>query len=409
MGEFLTDPELDRLIQEMNRQDGEPSPEGEETSDAGYALDPPSLRQVTGDEPLEPLFQELVRQGASDLLLIPGSGPVLRVDGKLRTLPGPVLTGDVVRLLFSPHLGERSKKALAEAGAADFSLRLPVLAAGEDDSRVWRLRVNLQRQRGELAAAVRALPQTIPSLEELNLPARLAELVAQGHGLVLVCGPTGCGKSTTLASQLGEINRRQVRHVITIEDPVEYEHASGRSVFEHVEVGSDAPTFAGALRAALRRDPDVILVGEMRDLETMATTITAAETGHLILSTLHTGDVTRAIHRVVDVFPAAQQDQVRQQLALSLHAVVCQQLIPRADGTGRVPAVETMIATYAIRNHIRKGNLNQLYNEVITGRGHGMQTMETSLVELVRRGLITADEARTRCTRRDELERILVT
>ena len=194
-----------------------------------------------------------------------------------------------------------------------------------------------------LAAALRALPRRVPTLDELNLPPMLAELVKPTRGLVLVCGPTGAGKSSTLAALVGDINRTRAAHIITIEDPIEYEHTQrASSVIEQVEVGRDAPSFAAALRAALRQDPDVILVGEMRDLETVATALTAAETGHLILSTLHTNDVAQAVHRIVDVFPAGQQSQIRQQLALALHAIVVQQLVPRADGAGRVPAVEVL-------------------------------------------------------------------
>jgi twitching motility protein PilT len=221
---------------------------------------------------------------------------------------------------------------------------------------------------------------------------------------VLLCGPTGSGKTSTLAALVAEINRTRTCHVITIEDPIEYEQASGRAYIEHVEVGRDAPSFAAALRAALRQDPDVILVGEMRDLETIATALTAAETGHLILSTLHVNDVSQAIHRVVDVFPAEQQVQVRQQLALSLHAMVCQHLVPRADGRGRVPALEILVATYAARNHVRTGKLEHLYTEITLGKRHGMVTMEESLARLVKARAITVEEARMRASHPDELE-----
>jgi twitching motility protein PilT len=398
----LHNPELDRLVQEMNRLgDSEPRDDLPEVEQASRELDAPSLREVETGEPLERLLVEMVRRGASDLLLVPGSPPVLRVDGRLQALDETEVDGDAVRMFFVPHLGERSQRRLSEAGAADLSLRLSDGAGG------WRLRVNLQRQRGSFAAAVRALPREIPSLDELGLPEMLAELVGARQGLILVCGPTGCGKTTTMASLLDVLNRREMRHVITIEEPVEYEHGRGRSVVEQVEVGRDAPSFSLALRAALRRDPDVILVGEMRDLETMSTAVTAAETGHLILATLHTGDVTQAVHRVIDVFPAAQQAQIRHQLALSLHAVVCQQLLPRRDGAGRVAAVELLIATHAVRNHIRNGRIERLYNEIMTGRAQGMRSIEFSLAGLVDQGLITADEARSRAVRPDELERIL--
>ena len=254
---------------------------------------------------------------------------------------------------------------------------------------------------------MRALPRRVPTLDELHLPEVLGELAEAPSGLVLVCGATGSGKSTTLASMVDRLNRTTLRHVITIEDPVEYEHSTRRAVIEQVEVGSDAPEFATALRSALRRDPDVLLVGEMRDLETISTVLTAAETGHLVLSTLHTGDSAQAVHRIVDVFPAAQQEQIRHQLALSLRAVVCQQLVPTADGRGRLPVVELLLATYAVRNHIRRGNVDRLFNELVGGRSLGMQSMEQALVDLVRSGAVTAAEARARPCRHDELERML--
>ena len=399
MGDLIPDPELERIIQEMNR---ETSAERDEPSEAA-AWDGPDLREVHGDEALDAVLGEMVRRRASDLLLVPDSPPVIRVDGRLETMPSPEISDEAVRELFAPHLSLRSQRLLADRGSVDFSLRL----AGNSERESWRLRVNLQRQGGRLAAAIRALPRRIPSLEELGLPLALGDLANTTNGLVLVCGPTGSGKSTTLAAILDRLNQTDFRHVITIEDPVEYEHHNHRSVFETVEVGSDAPEFSLALRAALRRDPDVILVGEMRDLETISTVLTAAETGHLVLSTLHTGDSAQAIHRIIDVFPAAQQEQIRHQLALSLRAVVCQQLIPSAVGRGRVPAVELLLATYPVRNHIRRGNIDRLYNELMAGQSRGMQTMERALAELVQTGAIKAEEAHARSSRPDELNRML--
>jgi twitching motility protein PilT len=399
MGELIPDPELEKIIQEMNR---EAEPDAEETSEP-VAWFGPDLREVLDDEPLDAVLDEMIRRGASDLLLVPGSVPVARVDGRLERLSLPSIGDHTVRDLFRSHLSRRAHSHLADRGSADFSLRM----SDAGDRRAWRFRVNLQRQGAGLAAAVRALPRRIPTLDELNLPPSLADLATASGGLVLVCGPTGSGKSTTLAAMLDRLNRTDFRHVITIEDPVEYEHSNDRSVFEQIEIGGDAPEFSTALRASLRRDPDVILVGEMRDLETVSTALTAAETGHLVLSTLHTGDSAQAIHRIIDVFPASQQEQIRHQLALSIRAVVCQQLLPTADGRGRFPAVEVLVATYAIRNHIRKGNTDRLYNELTSGRGHGMQTMEHSLFELVDRGVITADQARARSSRPDELNRML--
>jgi len=402
MSELIPDPELEKLIHEMNRDEdgdvGAVSPRPEAVS-----LDIPDLREVHGDEPLDAVLSEMVNHQASDLLLVPGSAPVIRVNGRLETLRLAEIGPDSVRGLFELHLGGRSHKQLAEKGSADFSLRL----AGSGDRAAWRLRVNLQRQGGGLAAAVRALPRRVPSLEELNLPSVLGEMATAAHGLVLICGPTGSGKSTTLAALLDRVNQSDFRHVITIEDPVEYEHSNRRSVFEQVEIGSDAPSFSTALRAALRRDPDVILVGEMRDLETISTVLTAAETGHLVLSTLHTGDSARAIHRIIDVFPASQQEQIRHQLALSLSAVVCQQLLPMKGGQGRIPAVEILKATYAVRNHIRKGHTDRLYNELVAGRSLGMQTMEQALIDLVRTGAVNTEDAQSRTSRPEELLRML--
>jgi len=399
MGTLLPDPELERIIQEMNREaSAEPL-----DPDAAAVWDGRDLRAVHGDEPLDAILGEMVRRQASDLLLVPDSRPVVRIDGRLENLPLAEVTDEAIRGHFTPHLNRRAQRALDERGSTDFSLHL----AGSIERESWRLRVNLQRQGGRLAAAIRALPRRVPSLEELALPPALGDLATKANGLVLVCGPTGSGKSTTLAAMLDRLNRTDFRHIITIEDPVEYEHRNNRSIFEQVEVGSDAPEFALALRAALRRDPDVILVGEMRDLETISTALTAAETGHLVLSTLHTADTAQAIHRIIDVFPATQQEQIRHQLALSLRAVVCQQLIPTAGGGGRVPAVELLLATYAVRNHIRRGNTDRLYNELVAGRGQGMQTMEHALTELVRAGAISADEAHDRSSRPDELNRML--
>src|SRR6185436_5462491 len=320
--------------------------------------------------------------------------PVLRIAGRLAPTDGAPLAADDVQSLLGNLMGARLREKLESEGAADFSLRLG--SSDTDDRRAWRFRVNVHRQRGSIAAAIRALPTEVPTLSQLRLPPSLAELVKPTRGLVLVCGPTGSGKSTTLAALVGEINRSESRHVITIEDPIEYEHRNAKSIIEQVEIGRDAPSFAAALRASLRQDPDVILVGEMRDLETVATALTAAETGHLILSTLHTSDVASAIHRIVDVFPAGQQMQIKQQLALSLNAIVVQQLMPRADSTASVVAISTSTATTSCRTSLRNDKLQNLTQEITLGKRQGMMTMEDSLVRLVQDGLITLDEARVR-------------
>ncbi|PYQ50729.1 MAG: type IV pili twitching motility protein PilT, partial [Acidobacteria bacterium] len=313
------------------------------------------------------------------------------------------LSSDDVHSLLGIFLTTRVRERVEAEGSADFSVRLAKTAL-EDSRRSWRFRVNIHRQRGTLAAAIRALPSTIPTLPDLHLPATLAELVKPTHGLVLVCGPTGAGKSTTLAALVGELNRNESRHIITIEDPIEYEHRNNKSVIEQIEIGRDAPSFASALRSSLRQDTDVILVGEMRDLETVATALTAAETGHLILSTLHTSDAAQAIHRIIDVFPPPQQTQIKQQLALSLNGIVVQQLVPRSDGKGRCVAVEVLLATQAVRNHIRNEKLQQLISEITLGKRQGMISLEDSLARLVRQGLISVEDARNRSSRPDELE-----
>ena len=384
MKKLIRDPQLDELVREINQSDN-----------------PSSLQE---GNPLEPLLNEMARRGASDLLIVAGSPPVFRVNGALARAESAPLSSDEVEQLFETVVTGRLQERLRHDGAIDFSLRL---SGPEQDRRAWRFRVNLHHQRGTLAAAIRALPTEIPTLAQLHLPLSLAELVKPTRGLVLVCGPTGSGKSTTLAALLGEINRNESRHVITIEDPIEYEHRPGKSLIEQIEIGRDAPTFPAALRAALRQDPDVILVGEMRDLETVATALTAAETGHLILSTLHTSDVAQAINRIIDVFPPAQQMQIRQQLAMTLNAVVVQHLIPRTSGAGRAVAVEVMLANTAIRNHIRNEKLQNLATEITLGKRSGMISLEDSLARLIQQGLITVDDARIRASHPDELDSLL--
>ncbi|HSN89446.1 MAG TPA: PilT/PilU family type 4a pilus ATPase, partial [Thermoanaerobaculia bacterium] len=323
----LRDPELDRLVQELNQQNAPdpPAPEipaGSPSAGAAEPLDLPGRGRVEEGEPLDALLLELSRQQGSDLLLIAGLPPVFRISGRLVRVQAEPLDGDDVAQMFKPHLGDRARRFLEERGSADFPLRLAPGRELDEGGLSRRFRVNLHRQRGQLAAAIRALPTEVPNLAGLNLPPSFSELVRPSRGLVLLCGPTGSGKSTTLAALVAEINRSRTAHIITIEDPVEYEHRSVKSIIEHIEIGRDARSFPEALRAALRQDPDVILVGEMRDLETVSTALTAAETGHLVLSTLHTNDAAQAVHRIVDVFPPAQQAQIRHQLALSLHAIV---------------------------------------------------------------------------------------
>jgi len=387
MSKLLRDPDLEQLVRELN--------------DGGQAPRLSAVEITTGEgacPPLEKLLVEMTQRGASDLLLIAANPPIMRIGGRLAKIEDSPLEAEDVTSLFAPLLTGRARTQLDENGAADFSLRLPP----------WRFRVNVHKQRGTLAAAIRALPTEIPSLAQLNLPASFAELVKPTRGLVLVCGPTGSGKTTTLASLVGEINRNEQRHIVTIEDPIEFEHRNAKSIIEQIEVGRDAPSFAAALRSSLRQDPDVILVGEMRDLETVATALTAAETGHLILSTLHTSDAAQAIHRIIDVFPSAQQNQIKQQLALSLNAIICQQLVPRSDAAGvRAVAIELLLANNPVRNHIRNGKLEQLATEITIAKRQGMISLEDSLARLVRQGQITADDARIRAPHIDELDSLL--
>lgn len=405
MSDFMRDEELDALVRELNRTTqetvGPPRPAGALPVEADVARP-----RVTEGDPLERVLTEVVRRDATDLLLVSGSAPVLRAAGQLKILDAPPLDEEDIRATLAPHVSSQAWKTVQECGSADFSLRV-TSSTTSGDRGSFRFRVNLHRQRGRLAAAIRVLPKGIPTLGALGLPGSLADLVKTTRGLVLVCGPTGAGKTSTLAALLGEINRSRTCHVVTIEEPVEYEHPNVRSIVEQVEVGTDAPSFVAALKAALRQDPDVLLVGEMRDLETISIALTAAETGHLVLSTLHTSDAAQAIHRIVDVFPAVQQEQVRQQLALALNAIVCQQLVPQTDGRGRVPAVEVLIANPAVRQHIRRGRIENLRNEITLGKRMGMITLEESLARLVRAGAIGIEEAQIRATHVDELESLL--
>jgi twitching motility protein PilT len=340
------------------------------------------------------LLSETVRRGGTDLLLVPGSPPVVRLHGRLEPLPGEPLDPEEVRGLVRPLLSAERRRRLAETGSVDLSLRVP--AAG-------RFRANVHRIQGGHAAALRVLPGRIPGLSELGLPASLHDLTRAARGLVLVTGAAGSGKTTTLAALLDRVVAEEKKHVITIEDPVEYEHRHRKSVVEQIEIGADAPDFATALVSALRQNPDVLLVGEMRDEPTARAVLTAAETGHLVLTTAHTNDAPQTVHRVLDLFPPSQQGQVRQQLSLSLSAVVCQQLVPRKDVSGRAAAIEILLATDAVRAHIRRGQLHHLHNEITLGRRLGMVTMEESLAALVRDGAVSESEARLRASHPEDL------
>jgi twitching motility protein PilT len=344
---------------------------------------------------IDVLLERVVELNASDLHITAGSPPIVRVTGALVPLEGfPTMTPDMTRDLLYRILSTEKQKHLEIDRQIDLSYGVPGLA---------RFRLNVYLQRGTLAAAFRLIPATLKTLEELGLPTSLNELAHRPRGLVLVTGPTGSGKSTTLAAMIDEINRTRSDHIITIEDPIEFLHRHKRSIINQREVGDDATGFGAALRAALRQDPDVILLGEMRDLETIGTAITAAETGHLVFATLHTQTASSTVDRIIDVFPAAQQDQIRTQLAAAIQGIVTQTLLPTADGASRVAALEILFPDDAIRNLIRQGKSEQIYSYMQTGSKRGMQTMEQALADLVMRGVVTRDEALARSTRADQL------
>jgi twitching motility protein PilT len=346
---------------------------------------------------VETLLAEVVRRRGSDLLLVAGSPAGMRVDGSVIRLDGPVLDGIDVEDSVLPLLPPHAAKQFKASGVADASLRFPDLG---------RFRVNLHRERGRAAAAIRALPVRVPKLSELGLPPEVDTLASLGRGLVLIGGATGAGKTTTMAALIGEINRRDAKHIITVEDPIEYEHAHERSLIEQVEIGQDAPDFPTALRSAVRQAPDVLVIGEMRDHESMRIALSAAETGHLVFSSLHTTDIASTIGRICDSFPNERQNTSRQELSLALSAVLTQTLIPKLGG-GRVPAVELLMVSYGARQHIRKNALQHLHQEMSLTRRQGSLTLEDSLARLVRAGLITPTDAAARAGHPDELDSIL--
>ncbi|HEU5003820.1 MAG TPA: type IV pilus twitching motility protein PilT [Actinomycetota bacterium] len=336
---------------------------------------------------LDPLLTELWERNASDLILTVGAPPMLRIDGQLTPLPGiEALQPDEAEALLQSVLPEDMWVRFQRNREIDFSFNWRDLA---------RFRGNAFVQRGTFGLAVRAIPFQIPSFSQLGLPPVTAGLTQLPHGLILVTGPTGCGKSTTLASMLDYINQTRACHILTIEDPIEYVHAHKRCVVNQREVGDDTHSFANALRSALREDPDVLLVGEMRDLESIRIALTVAETGHLVFATLHTNDTSQALDRIVDVFPAEQQQQIRIQLANSLQSVLYQQLIPRIGG-GRVAAFEVLLANHAIRNLIKEGKSSQIRNVVVTSQKEGMQTLEAAISDLIVQGVIDPVAGRMR-------------
>ena len=341
----------------------------------------------------------MVEARASDVHLTAGFPPAIRDKGKITPMDGfQVLSGQETREVVYSILNDDQRKRFENHKQLDFAYSIPNVA---------RFRVNCFFQRGSVSAAFRLVPQDIPALDTLGVPQVLRELTAKPRGFVLVTGPTGSGKSTTLAAMIDLINSERQDHILTIEDPIEFMHHHKRSIVNQREVGSDAEDFALGLRAALREDPDVILVGEMRDLETISTALTAAETGHLVFATLHTQSTAQTVDRIIDVFPPEQQGQVRTQLSIALQGIVTQQLLPTADGMGRVVATEVLVPTPAIRNLIREGKTHQIYAAVQTSGAVGMQTMDADLVRLVRAGKITRSLAEQRASVPEELKRLL--
>ena len=344
---------------------------------------------------IDDLLERMVALNASDLHITVGSRPVVRTRGTLEALDETTeLSPEDTHQLLYRILSTEQQKQLEIKRQLDFAHSIPGVA---------RFRVNVFFQRETMGAAFRLIPTDIKTLEELGIPGSLHLLTDKPRGLVLVTGPTGSGKSTTLAALIDEINRKRHEHILTIEDPVEFVHRHKKCIVNQREIGPDAPSFAEALRAALRQDPDVILLGEMRDLETISTAITAAETGHLVFATLHTQSAPGTIDRIIDAFPAAQQEQVRVQLAATLEGVCTQALLPTADGKGRVAALEILYPDDAVRNLIRQGKVEQVYSVMQTGTGKGMQTMEQALADLTLRRVIDVDVALSRSSRPDQL------
>jgi twitching motility protein PilT len=401
----MAESDIDRLIDELTALHG-PASDLERPPTLERAPVPPPTGDVVADRAelvgadtsrLEGWLRQVVQRGASDLLLVANAPASARVDKRIVPIGEEVLGGAEIERAVLPALPPHAREAYAREGIADGSFGLPGIG---------RFRVNLHHERGRAAATIRALPRTVPRLSTLSLPPQVEQLAHLTRGLVLVGGGTGSGKSTTLAALIDEINRREARHIITIEDPVEYEHAHRGSLVEQVEIGVDAPDYPIALRAALRQMPDVLVVGEMRDPESMRLALTAAETGHLVISTLHTTDVTSTVARMADSFPVERQATIRQEISLALSAVLIQTLLPRRSG-GLVPAVELLMVQYGARQHIRKNQLHHLHQEISMTRRYGSLTFEESLASLVRAGQIEFEVARERAAHPEELARLV--
>jgi twitching motility protein PilT len=369
-----------------------------DTDPGAYERAMTEQRVAPGDLDLNRVLAELVTRSGSDLHLSAGNPPVFRLHGELTRMDEyEALTPHVIQRVMYSIITQKQRERFEEQFELDFSYAVPDVA---------RFRVNLYRQREALGAAFRLIPFDIKPLEELGVPPTIGKLAALARGMVLVTGPTGSGKSTTLASLIDLANRTRRDHIMTVEDPIEFLHDHKLCLVNQREVGADTHSFANALKHVLRQDPDIILVGEMRDLETISVALTAAETGHLVFATLHTQDAAQTIDRVIDVFPPHQQQQVRVQLAATLQGVVCQTLCRRSDGRGRVVAAEVMFATPAIRNLIREGKTHQVYSAMQAGGQFGMQTLDQHLAELVRNGRITYEDGVEKCHHVEDFKRL---
>ncbi len=359
----------------------------------------PETPAIVGESTLNELLIEALEQKASDVHFTVALPPMMRVNGELTPMREYTLSPDTTEKLCMSMLDSKHRQILEEKGEVDFSYGIP---------NVSRFRVNIYRQRKSLSAACRIIMTDIPTISSLKLPKTLEELAMKPRGLILVTGPTGSGKSTTLAAMMDYINNNRKCHVLTLEEPIEYLHKHKKSMINQREIGDDSQSFANGLRSALREDPDVILVGEMRDLETISTAISAAETGHLVMSTLHTTSAAQTIDRIIDVFPPYQQTQIRVQLASVIQGVIAQQLLITADNKGRIAALEILLGSDAVRNTIREGKVHQIQSYIQTGLKQGMLSMDYSLAQLVRQAKISQETAFSYCQDKETLQRYLI-